>query len=470
MSHTRTLLAASAALALLAAGCATPPGFTPATANEKITLPSDWQTPTARGSAASVHDAWWEDLGDAQLTALIERALSNSHDVRIALANLDAARAYVKETGADLYPSVGLAGDGVRSKTRSTTTDAVSRPQYARVTANASWELDFWGKARQTQAGALADADKSFWALRAARLSLAGSIARQYIGWVSDGLRLKAANDSLETMKKTLEVTRGKAQLGTATPVDVASAESDVASQEAAVASLALSIDQHAHALALLTARPDLKLSAPQAFPMQCPTVRPGLPSELLQNRPDVREAEAALRSTRASVAVAYAAFFPSISLTGQAGTQSSSLAGLFGGSIWSLGLSLDLPVFDFGKRSARYERTQANELAALESYRKTAESAYSDVRDALSATDALDRVAKSRAAALEASQRALKQASDRYRLGTESFLTLLSAQRTANAASQTLVSAQADQLYNFVTLNEALGAGADVAEKKAAQ
>lgn len=467
MIHARTALfsAFAAALALAASGCSAPPGFQERSTEGQASLPQDWQAPALKGSAASAQDAWWRDLGDAQLTDLIENALRDSHDVRIAIANLEAARAYAKQAGADLYPEVDLQGDGVRGKSRSTTTNAVSRPQYARLIANASWEIDFWGKARQARAAALAEADESFWAVRAARLSLAGSIARQYIGWLADLQSLEAAQDSLETMERTLQITRGKAALGTATPVDVASAESDAETQRAAVSSLRLSVEEHEHALALLTAQPALRLTRPANLELPCPAVREGIPSELLQNRPDVREAEAALRSASASVAVAYAAFFPSISLTGYAGTQSRTLGGLFGGSIWSLGLSLDLPVFDFGRRTARYEQTQANEKAALEAYRRAAESAYSDVRDALSGTAALEQVEKSRKAARDSAERALKQTLDRFRLGSDSFLTLLTAQRTLNAATQSLVSARADRLYSFVSLNEALGAGSAVPE-----
>ena len=459
----KTCLKLTATLLILAAvstGCSTPPGFNPEVAGHGVTLPTSWSAPEVHGSAASSHDAWWRDLGDSQLNALIEEALRNSHDVRMALANLEAARAYAKAAGADLYPSVNLQGDATRSKSRSTTSSSPSRPQHARLVANASWEIDFWGKARQAQEAALADANKSFWAMKAVRLSLVGSIARQYIGWLSARQSLSAAENSLKAMEQTLDIVQTKARLGTTTPVDVELARSDMAAQIAAVASIKLSIDEHEHALALLAANPGLKLNAPENGLMACPKVRPGIPSELLQNRPDVREAEAALRNEHALVGVAYAAFFPSISLTGQAGTQSQTLGNLFGGSIWSLGASLDLPLFDFGRRTAQYERAQANEKAALEAYRRAAEAAYSDVRDALSSNEALETIEKSRESALASAQLAFRRADDRYRLGADSFLALLAAQRTMDSATQSLISAQTERLYNFVTLNEALGAG----------
>jgi len=240
----------------------------------------------------------------------------------------------------------------------------------------------------------------------------------------------------------------------------VNTARSDVETQRTAVSSWKLAAEQHLHALALLTAQPELKLpDSPYGLP-EVPAIRPGIPSTLLQNRPDVREAEAMLRSAHASVAVAYAAFFPSISLTGSAGTQSRALSDLFTHSIWSVGLSLDLPIFDFGRRSARFSQAKAAETAALESYRMAAEQAYSDVRDSLSAATYYSEEARSRTVARSTAEKAAAQASTLYEAGKGGFLSLLTAQRSANAAALSEISTRLNGLNNAVALNLALGAG----------
>lgn len=461
MKRSFALLVAASLSSIGLSGCSTPPGLPETLPAEKVHLPADWQAPAPQGSVASERDDWWSELRDPQLSSLIESALRDAHNVKAAAARLDAARAYARQVGAGLYPEIGLASDSGRGKTRSTSTNAVSRPHYLRAAASASWELDFWGKNRNLRESALASADKSLWAARAVRLSLAGSIAREYIGWLGSLRKLDLAVDSLETMQKTLEIVRSRRGLGTATDVDVSSSEAELASRKADADTLRLEAEQHEHALALLASRPELRLRRPATLELPCPAVRPGLPSELLQNRPDVRQAEAALRSSHAEIAAAYAAFFPSISLTGSAGTQSRELSGLFGASIWSLGVSLDLPIFDFGRRTARYEETKAAERAALEAYRQAAEQAYGDVRDALSSTRYLKDIEESRRTSLEASQRALLQALDRYRLGGEGFLTVLTAQRTFNSAAASLADARSERLYAYVSFNEALGAGA---------
>ena len=453
------------ALAVSLTACSTPPGFPSEPADASVALPDSWQAPSLKGSAASASDHWWTDLRSPELDRLVDSALRDSHNLKAAAANLRAAQAYAEEAGADLFPKVDLSTDLVRSKTRSTTTNVPSRPHYSRAQAGASWELDFWGKNRQARESAIAQAQASEWAEREVRLELVASIARSYINRQAAAQRLALAQETLAIMEKTLSIVESRLSLGTATAADVSAARSDRDSQQATVAAQRLAIEQSLHTLALLTAAPGLTLPPASGRLPDCPQVRPGIPSELLQNRPDVRQAEAQLRSQHASAAVAYAAFFPSIELTGSGGTQSISLSNLFTHPIWSLGISIDLPIFDFGRRSARYERAKAQETSALERYRFTAERAYSDVRDALSATLYLKQVEQSRITAKQGAETALRQSQARYEAGRESLASLLQAQRTLNNASSALVSAREDRLLNFVALNQALGAGAALPE-----
>ena len=460
MRHFRTVCLSAAVLSAALTACSTPPGFPEAPADSSVNLPQSWHAPSPVGSAASARDDWWSDLKAPLLDRLIDAALRDSHNLKAAAANLRAAQAYAEETGADLFPKVNLAADLVRSKTRNTTTNVPSRPHYSRAEAGASWELDFWGKNQQTREAAIAQAQASLWAEREVRLELAASIARAYINWQAAALRLGFSRETLAVMEKTLSIVESRLALGTATAADVSAARSDRDSQIATVAAQKLEMERNLHTLALLTANPALQLPAPSGNLPACPPVRPGIPSELLQNRPDVRQAEASLRAQHASAAVAYAAFFPSIELTGAGGTQSISLSNLFMHPIWSLGISIDLPIFDFGRRSARFERAKAQEVAALERYRLTAERAYADVRDALAATQYLQQAESSRISAKTGAETALRQSQARYEAGRESLASLLLAQRTLNTAASALVTARADRLLNFVALNQALGSG----------
>ena len=460
MKKTAITLASGLAASLLLASCSTPPGLPKTLPDTRASLPDTWNAPEVKGGAFSARSDWWNEFSDPTLSSLIETGLGRSHHVRAALARLEEARAYAEETGAALYPNISLGADASNSRTESATSGAYQKSKIHRVQGEAAWEIDFWGKNRKAREAALASADSSLWAVRAVELSLAGNIARQYFGWVAARQSLAISENTLASLAKTLSITEAKYRLGTATEVDVNTARSDVETQRTAVSSWKLAAEQHLHALALLTAQPELKLpDSPYGLP-EVPAIRPGIPSTLLQNRPDVREAEAMLRSAHASVAVAYAAFFPSISLTGSAGTQSRALSDLFTHSIWSVGLSLDLPIFDFGRRSARFSQAKAAETAALESYRMAAEQAYSDVRDSLSAATYYSEEARSRTVARSTAEKAAAQASTLYEAGKGGFLSLLTAQRSANAAALSEISTQLNGLNNAVALNLALGAG----------
>ena len=318
MKKTAITLASGLAASLLLASCSTPPGLPKTLPDTRASLPDTWNAPEVKGGAFSARSDWWNEFSDPTLSSLIETGLSRSHNVRAALARLEEARAYAEETGAALYPNISLGADASNGRTESATSGAYQKSKIHRVQGEAAWEIDFWGKNRKAREAALASADSSLWAVRAVELSLAGNIARQYFGWVAARQSLAISENTLASLAKTLSITEAKYRLGTATEVDVNTARSDVETQRTAVSSWKLAAEQHLHALALLTAQPELKLpDSPYGLP-EVPAIRPGIPSTLLQNRPDVREAEAMLRSAHASVAVAYAAFFPSISLTGR--------------------------------------------------------------------------------------------------------------------------------------------------------
>ncbi len=447
----------AAVLAAGLSGCAV--SFSSDAPANAVQLPSDWQQPAEDGSAFASDGLWWNAFRDPLLNSLEEKALGSSRSLRAAVARMDAARAYVKESQSGMFPEADISAEASRSKTMSSSSGAISRGKIFRLQGGASWELDFWGKNRSTWEAAAADADSAYWSLQAARLSLSGSVAREYFGWLTAEENARLTGDSLVIMLKTLRIAETKFIQGTATRADLSAAKSDCDAVRAQLSALKLESETHAHALALLTADSALKLPEEAGQLPAVPQIRAGIPSEMLQNRPDVRKAAADLASARASVAVARAAFFPSVTLSGSAGTQSRSLQDLFTHSIWSFGLALDLPVFDYGKRTARHERMKANERAALETYIYTAESAYADVRDGLSGTRYYAEIEESRKAALDSAIDSLEEAQKLYASGRGSFLSLLTAQRALNTARTALASARQSALNNAVSLNLALGA-----------
>ena len=283
MKKTAITLASGLAASLLLASCSTPPGLPKTLPDTRASLPDTWNAPEVKGGAFSARSDWWNEFSDPTLSSLIETGLSRSHNVRAALARLEEARAYAEETGAALYPNISLGADASNGRTESATSGAYQKSKIHRVQGEAAWEIDFWGKNRKAREAALASADSSLWAVRAVELSLAGNIARQYFGWVAARQSLAISENTLASLAKTLSITEAKYRLGTATEVDVNTARSDVETQRTAVSSWKLAAEQHLHALALLTAQPELKLpDSPYGLP-EVPAIRPG---DLSHRRP----------------------------------------------------------------------------------------------------------------------------------------------------------------------------------------
>ena len=326
-----------------------------------------------------------------------------------------------------------------------------------------SFELDFWGKLRRASEAARAQALGTRYAKDTVELTLVSQLVGSYLNLRALDAQLALSRDTLATRRDNADILRARARSGLASDLEVEQARGAVAAIEAQIADLARSRGIAENQLGLLTGQLDLAIAPGDLRNLPLPPLPPaGLPSSLLDARPDIRQAEAELAAANAQIGVAKAALYPSISLTGNYGSQSRELSDLFSGpaNIWSLGIGLDLPLFDAGKRSARVDQASAQQKQALAGYIAAVRSAFTDVRDALVASAQYAQGATALQAQVDAATRSLALAQKRYDAGYSRYLEVLDARRSANEASLALVRNRQAQLAEVVSLYAALGGG----------
>ncbi|MFA9441173.1 efflux transporter outer membrane subunit [Uliginosibacterium sp. sgz301328] len=462
MKYRLTLVAAS--LAVLMAGCAVGPDYK----RPAEPLPDQYDAVTANSTgAAQVAPDWWRAFNDPQLDALVQKALTDSSDVRIAIARIEQADAVLKQAGAALFPEVDLAAAAARSQT----SEYLTTPGADRQGNNfqlrglvAAYELDFWGKFRRAREAAIAQAAGSHYYRDTVRLTVASQVASTYIQLrATEGL-LDANRESLKNREEAVAITQRRYDAGSVSRLDVEQAISNRAALVAQTSALEGQREVFMHTLALLTGDPALVIQpGASARDLPTPAVPPvGLPSELIEARPDVRQAEATLASYNAQIGVAKAALFPTISLTGAFGGASADLSVLFksGAQAWNIGATLNLPIFDAGYRSGKVDQATAVQKEALEQYRKTVQTAFKEVRDALSTLRQATVSEEARRVQLDSAIRSEQIASARYKAGSAAFLDLLDSQRSRNDADITYLTARQNRLTAQIDLYKALGGG----------
>lgn len=466
----RLLATLTAALAL--SGCAVGPDYL---------RPDAWlpdlfrskpaaETPVARADNPAVNAEWWRLFNDPALDALIQQALGANQDLAAAAARLEAADASAREAGADFLPRLDLSSGSTQSQTSGETFTGrrVGQATYGnrRVAANASYELDVWGRIRRSNEAARAEALASRYARDSVRLTLLGQLTGEYLTLRSLDAQLAVAQDSLSSREHSLKIVLARVDAGAGSPLDQSQAESARAAAQAQVAQLRRQRSLSENLIGLLAGQPGLSLPAAALDTLPLPPLPPlpptGLPSDLLDARPDIRQAEEKLIAANARIGVAKAAYFPSISLTGSLGSESLALAGLFGSNagFWSAAVNLAMPIFDAGRTGARVDQASAVQKEALATYRKTVQTAFREVNDALISLRELgDEEAATRNQAT-AAKRTLSLAQARYEAGYVAYLEVLDAQRTANSAQLSLLSVQRTRLAAAVDLFKALGGG----------
>ena len=411
---------------------------------------------------------WWTLYRDPQLDALVAATLSGNADIRLAIAQVDEAEAALREAWAVLVPQVDLGATGSRS--RVSTMGAQPVPPGVplvrndlRIALSTAFELDLWGKLRRGVEAIDAQLMGSRYARDVVALSLAGATTQSWFVLRSLDAQVAVSRESVDTRTETLELVRARARGGVASDLDVNQAEA--ARAEAALQLIELQRQRAAieRQLGALAGQPGLRVPAGDLRTMPVPPLPPpGLPSTLLDRRPDIRQAEAALQAANARIGVARAAMLPTITLTGSYGGQSAELSDLLGSGarIWSLGFGLSLPIFDAGRLQARTEQAEARQRQALAGYQKSIETAFREVGDALGNSERSVAAEGDLQRRLDAARNTTRLARARYEAGYSGYLELLDALRTQNDAELALIRNRQARLSYSVDLMKALGGG----------
>lgn len=423
--------------------------------------PAAWTAPIPTDAATWPATDWWRQFGSSELNQLIADAQAQNIDLAIAHTHIMQAEAQVRGAGAALLPSVDLRGGASQSGSFANNS---STSQSFNLSLGASYEVDFWGRNRANVTAAEESLRASQYDRETVALTVVSSTASTYFQLLSLRDRIAIAKKNLENAQGVLKITEARVNAGVAVPLELAQQRANVAGQEANIPQLEQQERETRSALALLLGRPvqGFEISATTMAGLSAPKVRPGLPSELLIRRPDVRRAEANLAAGYANVEAARAAFFPSISLSGSLGAASTALSSLLNPSniAWSIGASLVQSIFDGGQNQANLDTAVARREELVLNYRAAAIAAYSDVDVALGAVASLE--ARERASQVQADQarEANRIAEVRYRAGVEDFLSVLDAQRSLNSAEDQLAQARLARLQASVTMFRVLGGG----------
>ena len=451
--------------AVLLTGCSMVPTYE----RPDAPIATQWpgQTTTAHADSAAAADIEWRDFfHDAQLQQLIELALQNNRDLRIAVLNIEQARAQYRIQRADQLPNVGLALSQSRQNP-SNSGDGIASTAIGGLALNA-FELDVFGRVRALSEAAQASYLATAEARKTVQISLIASVASSYLSWLADNELLALTRDTLGTRAESLKLTKLRFDNGVSSELDYAQSS---ALNEAARATLAQVQRQHAlneNALVLLIGQPlPANLPASSVRPSSVALladVPEGLPSDLLERRPDIRQAEQQLLAANANIGAARAAFFPRISLTGSIGRASTDLTGLFSSNdsinAWSWATQLVAPLFDAGRNQAVLAATQAKRDIAVAQYERTIQSAFREVADALAGRATLGEQLAAQKAQAAAQANAFRLADLRYRNGIANYLEVLDAQRALFATQQAVTQTALQQRLNQVALYKALGGG----------
>ncbi len=446
---------------MLLAGCS----FAPAHVRPPQPVPQTYAA-SASGSPSIAHIGWYDFFREAQLRALIAAALENNRDIRIASGRVAEARAAWRIQGSALYPQLDAVATGTRGRTPadlSVTGQAVTGNQiYAQLSAG--WEIDFWGRLHNLNAAARAQYLATEEARRAVATDLIAQVANGYLLEREYEERAALAGRTITTREDALRILRRRYEVGSGSKLEMTQAQTLLAQAQTALQALDQDREVNRNALALLVGRPvDIRLG-PLGLAEAAPEVvlPPGLPSELLVNRPDIVAAEYVLRAAEANIGAARAAFFPNISLTGAFGTASSELDGLFkGGSLsWNFTPTLSLPLFNAGRLKGNLDVAKARQVIAVADYEGTVQAAFRDVSDALVRRRQLGLQIETTRTMLAALQERARLAQLRFDNGRSAYLEVLDAQRDLFDTEQALVQLRRAHLGSAVALYAALGGG----------
>ena len=461
------------AAALLMAGCSVMPAYERPLAPVATDWPAFGPAAANPGSASTVPAAgdleWQSFFSDPQLRLLVDASLRNNRDLRVAVLNIEQARAQFQIRSADQFPSIGAAVSGSRVPARNSKGDSFISSTYTAGLAVTAYEIDFFGRVASLKEQALAQYLATEEGRKTTQIGLISNVANTYLSLLADEELLAITRQTLATREQSFRLSKLRFDNGVTSELELRQAES---LSEAARVALAQQVRQRAlnqNALTLLVGQPltgELALVLSDGKTLaNAPLMRDvpaGLPSDLLVRRPDIRQSEQLLIAANANIGAARAAFFPRISLTANIGSASSHLTDLFksGSYGWSLAPQLLLPIFDAGRNTAGLGSANAGRDIAIAQYEKSIQNAFKEVADALAARATLGEQFRAQQAQVNAESTRFKLADLRYQNGISSYLDVLDAQRSLFTVQQSLVQTRLAQLQSQVTLYKTLGGG----------
>jgi len=417
---------------------------------------------------------WWRVFGDPQLDALVREVEVSNQTIKAAEARVREARALTQQAQAAFFPIVTANAGATRSGGRGSAGQSVDNSQGGgprnnfNVALDVNWEIDLWGRVRRTVEAGEATAQASVADLEAAKLSAQAQLAQDYFLLRAQDAQIRLLNDTVDAYQKSLKLTQNQYAVGVAARADVAQAETQLKSTQAQALDAGVQRAQLEHAIAVLLGKAPADFSiAPEAVATTFPPIPPGLPSELLERRPDIAAAERRTAAANAQVGVAEAAFFPSLTLSATGGFQSSVLSQLFSlpSRYWSLGPALAQTLFDAGLRRAQTAQAMATYDENVANYRQTVLAGFQEVEDNLAALRILEQEALVQDDAVKSARESLTITLNQYRAGTANYLAVVVAQATALSNERAALAILGRRLTASVTLIKALGGGWDAAQ-----
>jgi multidrug efflux system outer membrane protein len=457
----RRALTTCAMLAL--AGCTLGPDYQ----RPEITAPAAFQY-EPKDAAATADTLWWKQFQDPVLEQLIDEALQHNTNIQIAAANVEQAAAFLTQTRSQLFPTVGYGAGAQRERTREPAFASLI-PNYPnpasayQAALQASWEIDLWGRIRRQSEAAYANVLATDEARRGVILSLVAQVANSYLQLRGLDAQLDVAKKTLQTYKESVDLFTLQFQYGQVSMMNVAQAQSQYETAAAQIPLIESQIAQTQSSLAVLIGRdPGPILRGKSVYDLQLPQVPAGVPSQLLERRPDLNQAEQQLIAANAQIGAAKALYFPTISLTGAYGNASADLSKLFSGpaKVWSYAGSLAGPIFTFGAVSGQVAQAEGQQNAALLNYQLSIRNAFADVDNALIANQKLKEQLDAQIKLVAALQQYNDLARLQYVGGYTSYSTVLQAEQALFPAELNLASIRAQLFASAVNLYKAMGGG----------
>jgi multidrug efflux system outer membrane protein len=458
-------------ITLVLGGCTLAPEYT----RPEAPISAGWPTGAAYQEARTATDApaalelrWREFFTDEKLRKIIETALSNNRDLRLAALNVQRARALYGIQRAEIFPSVNALGSGIRQRVPADlleTGNAITAEQYSVNLGISSWEIDFFGRIQSLKDRALEEYLATEQARRSAQILLVAAVANAYLTLAAGRENLKLAESTLETQEAAYRLVRRRYDVGLASELDLRQAQAQVETARGDIARFRQLVAQDENALNLLvgSSAPNELLPADLHSVSAPKEISPGMSSEVLLRRPDIMAEEHRLKAANANIGAARAAFFPRISLTAAVGTASSDLSNLFksGSGTWIFSPQIVMPIFDARLWSA-FDVTKVDREIALAQYEKTIQTAFREVADALAVNGTVDQRVSAQESLMEAVAETYRLSNVRYTRGLDSYLGVLDAQRSLYAAEQGLIAIRLARLANQVRFYAVLGGGSE--------